>query len=109
MKLSKIKPCCICHGELLHPPAGNWYVLRVSIAMLNAGAFNEVMGLCQMYGGLNALPIAEAMAPRPEDVVMVLADKDPRLMTELHVCMNCFVRKLGLLPTAIEHANETKE
>ena len=79
MKLSDVRPCDVCGGKV----SPLFYVLRVSQAIFNAQAANEVLGLTTMVGG--SLDLAEAMAPQPE-VIMVLGDEVPALMTEFVVC-----------------------
>ena len=105
MKLSDLKPCACCAGPLLNPMTGQWYVLRISQAMVNPRAANEVLGLAQYFQG--HMGLAEMFAPGTDDAVWVLADKDKRLQTELHVCFNCFHDKLGQLGVLLEKANET--
>jgi hypothetical protein len=58
--------------------------------MLNRKAASEVLGMTQIVGG--HLAIAEAMAPSSEVAVTIAGDKDPALMTELHICQNCFLK-----------------
>jgi hypothetical protein len=106
MKLSELKPCALCGGPLLRPPCGTWYVLRVTQAMVNPAAARQVLGLTTMLWG--ALGLAEAFAPEPEEAVMVFGDKDRHLMTELHVCFDCWVGKLSVLGMAVEKAGEAK-
>lgn len=84
-----------------------FYVLRVSQAAFNAQAANEVLGLTGMFGG--SLDLAEAIAPQPE-VVMVLGDEVPALMTEFVICQTCFLLRplymAGLMDQRIEDAEE---
>lgn len=95
MRLSELKPCAACNGKLVRPGVIQWYVLRMSTALVKPQAFNQVAGLTQMFHG--ALGIAEAMAP-DADVVAIIGD-DPRSggWMELHVCFDCYVSKFGLL------------
>lgn len=92
MKLSELKPCAICHGPLLKPPCGNWYVIRACIAIVKPTAGNQVMGLAQMFGG--NLGLAEVFAPDSNPVV-ITGDDEPTMMKEIHVCFDCWVNHFG--------------
>lgn len=107
MKLSELKPCAMCNGSLLKPPAGSWYVIRLTQALIDPKAARETGGLAMMFGGFNApgaLAVAEALSPNA-DAVMIMGDKDASLTTELHVCFDCMVQKLSPLLHAAEVAN----
>ena len=97
MKLSQLRPCASCKGKL----APVWYVIRVSQAMLKPCATNQVLGLAQMFGG--SLSLAETMAPE-SDCVLVMGDQEPSLMTEIHVCQECFLMGKIELPVMMENA-----
>lgn len=109
MKLSELKPCACCNGPLCLPGIGTWYVLRVCQAMVNPQAANEVLGMTQMYGGFHALGIAEAMAPRPDEAVMILGDEEPKLLEEIHVCFNCWTGELMPVYQLFENARQAKK
>lgn len=102
MKLSQLKPCASCHGSLLKPPAGNWYVLQQSIALVKPQAFNQVAGLTQMFGG--ALGLAEVMAPDAEAVAILCDQPDAPKAAEIHICFECYTRKFGNLCGLFEAA-----
>lgn len=75
--------------------------------MVNPHAARGVMGLSMMFGG--ALGLAEAMAPEPENAVVILGDKDKALLSEFHLCLDCVPAELfGLLEkrAEAEAANE---
>jgi hypothetical protein len=91
MKLSELKPCASCGGPLLRPGIANWYVVRVSQALLHPGAAREVLGLNVYFGG--ALGIAEVMAPRADQAVAIIGDQPGAAWTELHLCFDCYARK----------------
>lgn len=96
MKLSELKPCAACGGPLMKPPAGCWYVVRVSTAIVNPAAARQVMGLSMMFGG--AMGLAEAMAPQPEKAVLIVGDEEPSCMSEFHLCLDCVPTELlGLI------------
>jgi hypothetical protein len=101
MKLSEVKPCAVCHGPLLKP-MGTWYVVRVTQAMINPRSANQVMGMAQFFQG--NLALAELFAPADE-AILIMGDKEPALMTELHICFDCMHGKLIELPIAIEGVN----
>jgi hypothetical protein len=62
--------------------------------MLNERATRGVLGVHQILGGsAQTLGIAEAMAPAAGDAVTVGMDKNPELMTELHICQECYMMK----------------
>lgn len=102
MKLSEMRPCAVCGGKL----TPFWYVARISQAMLNPRAANETLGLMQMFGG--NLALAEVMGSRP-DCVMIMGDAEPSLMTELHICQECFLMKPLDMGILLEKANRNKE
>lgn len=100
MKISELKPCACCGGTLIKPPIVNWYVVRASGAMLHRTHAREVLGLNTFFGG--AIRLAEAMAPAADEAVVIWGDKDPVLMTEFHVCMDCFYSRFGELGRLME-------
>ena len=102
MKLSEMRPCAKCHGKV----APIWYVLRVSQAMINPRAGNQVLGMMQMLGG--NLALAETIAPEP-DCVLVMGDKEPALMTELNLCQGCFMEGGIDLALLMEASGERDE
>jgi len=107
MKLSELRPCDSCNGPLTGKNAMRsmtWYVVRVSQAMLNPRAANEVLGMTQYFQG--ALGMAEIMTPRPDEAVMILGDKEPQLMTELFLCLECACEPKHGLAILIEKRNE---
>lgn len=104
MKLSSLKPCACCRGPLRSPMCATWYVIRMTQAMVNRQHANEVVGLNTMFGG--AFGLAEMMAPAADKAVMILGDDEPKLMTEIHVCFDCLVGKMGMLSSAMELARE---
>jgi len=94
MKLSELRPCDRCRGPLRASGVGCWYVVRVTQAMVSPKAAREVFGLTMILGG--SLAIAEAMAPRPEEAVLVLGDEDRQLQTELLLCFDCYTAHVPL-------------
>lgn len=102
MKLSELRPCASCGGKL----TPMWYVIRVSHALINPTAGNQVLGLTQMFGG--NLALAEVMAPET-DCVLITGDKEPSLMTEIHICQDCFLMKPIEMGILMESVNREKE
>ena len=102
MKLSELKPCAQCGGKI----TPIWYVIRVSQAMIKPGAGNQVLGLMQILGG--SLALAETMAPEA-DCVLVMGDQEPSLMTELHICQECFLMGSPNLAVLMDSANRSEE
>lgn len=105
MKLSELKPCASCNGPLLKPPAGNWYVIRQTIAMVSPNSAQSVMGLAAYFRG--HLGLAEAFAPEADKAVMILADQPgaPKA-SEIHICMDCYVRHFGRLGVLLESSRQ---
>ncbi len=92
MKLSELKPCASCHKPLMQAPAIRpFYVLRMSMAMIDAAKANRVLGLMHaMGGGMPGFPIAEAMSP-DSDCVLVTGDQEPSLLSILFICQDCYL------------------
>jgi hypothetical protein len=102
MKLSELKPCAVCKGKI----APIWYVVRCTPAMLNPQATRDVLGLMMRFGDSAAgLAVAEVMAPEP-DCVLIMGDKEPALMTEIHICRQCFLEKPLEMAMLMESARE---
>lgn len=109
MKLSELPLCIECDKPPIGQGKGFFYVLRVSLAMVDQRAASGVLGVTQIVSGggaptLAALRVAEALAPDAEGFVKVLSDEDPRLGTEIIVCQECFLNK-GDLAMWVEKAN----
>jgi hypothetical protein len=99
MKLSQLKPCACCGGPLTNGGGLTWPVIRISQALLNPKAANQVMGMTQYFGG--ALKLAEVMTPDP-DAVKIIGDEKDGEWKEVHVCLDCFISKFGRLPDISE-------
>ena len=74
--------------------------------MVNPQAGNQVLGLTQMFGG--NLALAEVMAP-DSDCVLIMGDKEPSLMTEMHICQECVLMKAIELAILMEGHNGTNQ
>lgn len=96
MKLNELRPCDCCRGPLRVQGIGSFYVVRTSIAIWNARAINQTLGLAQALGGGDAgLTLAHAMGPNP-DVAMIAGDEEPSMMTEILICFNCWIKPISL-------------
>jgi len=92
MKLSDLRPCDNCGGSL--PPA--FYVVKMSIALINPQKVNSTLGLTQHFQG--NLHLAEVMGAGGE--VVIGSDSDPELEVTIILCNDCRNSKeinLGLL------------
>jgi hypothetical protein len=91
MKLSELRPCDNCGGQV----QPFFYVLRYSIALFKPTATRQTLGLMQMFNG--ALALAEAMSPEPEVVTVAMDDPESKaLMVELRLCQECFMSPICL-------------
>lgn len=89
MKLSELRPCDACGGVI----APQFYVLKLSLAIIDAREANNTLGLTQMFGG--ALGLAEAMSPTP-NAVKIAGEHDARLWDTLFLCRDCVLLKEDL-------------
>ena len=89
MKLSQVRPCDNC-GK---PIAPIFYVIRTSIAVFNANATNEMLGLARMFHG--SLALAETLGSQPE-AVTVGSDQDHHLQDEIFLCQDCYVSNVNI-------------
>lgn len=100
MKLSEIRPCDSCGGKI----APVFYVIRMSPAVVNSSAVNQILGLNQYFGG-NALDLAEAMSPEPEVVKIAMDEKEHKQLTvELRICQDCYIKPISLAQLAEKRA-----
>lgn len=111
MKLSELRPCDSCNGPLTGSGPirhATWYVIRATQAMVSTVAANQVMGLHQIFQG-RAFGLAEAMAPNADGAVVVMGDQEPKLMTELFICMDCAMNPPHGLAFLIEKRSDAEE
>lgn len=90
MKLTNLRPCDNCGGEI----SPHFYIVRTSLAFISQKATNQVLGLNQMFGG-DALGLAEVMAPDAE-AVKIAGDEDSKLMNEIFLCQICYMDDVNL-------------
>ena len=104
MKLSELRKCDSCKGILA--PRGQFYVVRVSLAIASPKAYNQVMGLAAIFGG--ALGLAEAMSP-DEHVIKIAGDEDKNLLDEMLICQECYMMRDLNLAQLAEALHSEKE
>jgi hypothetical protein len=107
IKVSELRPCDHCGG----PIAPMFYVVRLSLALIDHRAVNEFMGMHQFFGGRAPVALVENFAPSAADAVLVAGDKEPSLMTECWICQDCYLgTPLNLARlTESRHARTRKE
>lgn len=103
MKLMDLRPCDNCKGKLIP----QFHIIRITDALFNSQRVNEQLGMTQFFQGHMAL--AEMFTPAPDEAILVIGDEDQKLMTEIFLCNDCFLRVEYLLPALSEMAIEHKE
>lgn len=98
-KVTDLRPCDNCGGPI-HP---NFMVVRVSQAVIDANAVNQVLGTAQLMGG--SIGFGELFAGEPQ-AVKVFGDVVPALWTELVICQDCFYGNTLELPILVEKAQK---
>lgn len=98
MKLSEIRPCDNCGGQIV--PI--FYVVRTSIAVFNADATNQNLGLMRMLR--DSLPLAEAFSSEP-DAIKIGGEEDKQLWVDIILCQDCYVSDVNLALLAEKIAN----
>ena len=103
MKLSEIRPCDNCGGNL--QPI--FYLVDTTLAILDHQAINQVIGMTHYMQG--HLQLAEMFSPKP-DVVTIAGDKDPNLRTRLFLCQDCYMMQgVNLAKLSEDVTTEDKE
>lgn len=103
--LLDLRPCDNCGG-----PVGTlFYVVRSSLAVVNAQTVNQFAGMHQFFGGKAAAALVENFVPGVGIAVTVAGDQDPALMTELVICHSCHFGQPIDLPLLIERVNERRK
>ncbi len=106
LKLSELRPCAACGGPLIKRPCIQWYVVRQTTAMLVPMDTNRVLGLTQFFQG--HLGLAETF--ETSKPVHIMGDHDAALLTELHVCLDCWASpKFDGLRVLLEKAERLRE
>lgn len=108
MRLTDLKPCAYCNGPLRKGMVAQWYVVTSTIALINPRAANETLGMTQFFQGSYAL--GEIFSPHADDAVIIAGEKDPALLTKIHICMDCmYGHPLGHMLEAINERSKSKE
>jgi len=92
MKLSDLRPCDNCNGKL----APIFYILKMSVAVINPTKTNQTLGLAQQFQG--NLVLAEVMGVGGE--IAIGSETNPELEEIILLCNDCRNIKeisLGLL------------
>ena len=94
MRLSELRPCDNCGGKLTGEEGRNitFYILRVTMAVLNPRAINQVMGMHQ-YFQQSSFALAEAMAPESDHAVLLVGEQEGERWAELLICFDCAAGK----------------
>lgn len=104
--LRDLRPCDSCGQPHRN---GMFYVLRYSLAVVNVNAVNEFAGMDRFFGGRASFALVENFVPSANQAIRVAMD-DPEtkaLMTELVVCMDCYLKPLDL-PLLAEQRNAAR-
>ncbi len=91
MKLSELRPCDVCSG----PVQTVFYLVTISLAVVDVEKANRVLGLNQIYGG-SAFELAEIMSPDPE-CVKILEEEMSEPPEKIFVCQDCATKDLNVL------------
>lgn len=102
MKLSDLRPCDNCGGKI----APQFYVVRFSLALINADVANQTLGLTQMLGG--SLALAEVFASG-KDAVIIAGEKDKTLLDEIYLCSDCYCGDVNLAMLAEKVYDQTQQ
>lgn len=113
MRADELRPCDLCGGALLPSPA--FWVMRVSLAVFDQRAIQQLSGVTQILGGgPQALGIATAFAP--EHVVKLAADEPDGEWEDIILCNDCYctggpvrTSPAGLVEAALEAKRKIAE
>ena len=85
MKLSDLTPCDGCGGPLFTPP-GRWFqVVRTTGALVTPAGVEIVQAAARQ-----AVPLHRLEADRGSTSVVVVGDREPRLLDEVKLCVTCY-------------------
>lgn len=88
-KVMDLRPCDNCGGAINL----QFYLLRLSLAIVKAQAVNEFFGMHQFFCGKASPALVENFAPSSTDAVTIAGDAHTELMTEIVICSGCFLDK----------------
>lgn len=100
-RVSDLRPCDNCHGKIVP----QFYLLRVSLALIKPQAVNEFMGMHQFFGGRASAALVENFAPAAADAVIVAGDQEPSLMTEIVICHGVLLQRANR-PAALDRTDQ---
>lgn len=105
-KLNELRMCDNCSG----PVGMIFYVLRVSLAVVNVQAVHETLGMHQFFGGRASAALVENFAPSASHGFTIAMDEDEskELGTEAFVCQKCMMEPTDL-PMLIERISERRK
>lgn len=93
MNRSELRPCDQCGQPLFGPGARNVaYKVRSSVVLLDYNSVRQNIAMQTMFG---ANAIAGNFAP--EEIATVAGEKEPKLWTDLFLCMMCHIGTIGVL------------
>ena len=92
IKLSEIRSCDACGG----PIAPVFSYVQIRMGVFNSKNSNQVLGMMQMWGkqSMQALKVAEALAPGADEAVEVVDEADAT--TTLFICSKCILEPIDL-------------
>jgi len=92
IKLSELRACDSCGGKL----APFFQHIQIRHAIFNSRNVNAVLGTMQIWSqsSMQALKVAEALAPGADDAVEVLDESETT--TELFLCNECLLKPICL-------------
>lgn len=105
-KLTDLRACDNCTGPVGHI----FYVVRVSHAVVNQRAVQEMAGMHQFFGGRAGLGLIENFAPAMANGFTVAMDEPEfkELMSEAFVCNVCYMEKPLDMALLFERIHERK-
>lgn len=105
MNRSELRPCDQCSQPLFGPGARNVaYKVRSSVVLLDYNSVRQNLAMETMFG---ANAIAANFAP--QEIATVAGEKEPKLWTDLFLCMMCHMKLLGQMCEARSEAMSETE
>jgi len=108
MKLTDLRPCAGCGGQINKGGNPVFYVVRASQAVLNPGAISRAMGGVQMVGGHFGIADALGMTGGDE-IAKIVGDEPDGKWTELQFCQDCYLSGDFSMADATENHKEKME
>lgn len=92
--LNELRACDNCNG----PVGMMFYVVRMSIAVVNPDAVNETIGMHQFFGGRASAALVENFSPSSSHGFKIAMDEDEgkELCTEAFICSTCYLESIDL-------------